>query len=124
MRRLALIAALATAALAAPPAHAAFFPAESIDGPSADILRMSDIDVAQDGGSAIVYLKRIAGVPHVWTARMVNGTWGPPEQLDIGQPGESVDPRIAVSDGGRMVAVWINGGRALLVRAHVAGRRT
>jgi hypothetical protein len=42
---------------------------------------------------------------------MVNGVWGPPEQLDVGQPGESTDPRIGVSDGGRMTAVWINGGR-------------
>jgi hypothetical protein len=111
MRRLVLLAALAAAALAAPQAHAAFFPSETIDGPSADILRMSDIDVAQDGNSAIAYLKRTAGAPHVWVSRMLNGTWQPPEQLDIGQAAESTDPRIAVSDGGRVVAVWINDGR-------------
>jgi hypothetical protein len=106
-----MLAALVVAALAAPPAHAAFFPSETIDGPSADILRMSDIDVAQDGGSAIVYLKRAAGVPHVWSSRMVNGTWQAPEQLDVGLGADSTDPRIAVSDGGRMVAAWINDGR-------------
>ena len=112
MRRLVPVAALLVlAALAAPPAHAAFFPSETIDGPSADILRMSDIDVAQDGGSAIVYLKRTAGIPHVWAVRMVNGTWSSPEQLDVGQAGESSDPHIAVSDGGRVVAAWINDGR-------------
>ena len=43
MRRLVVLAALAAAALtAAPPANAAFFPGESIHGPSADIQRVSE----------------------------------------------------------------------------------
>ncbi|HEX8053792.1 MAG TPA: PKD domain-containing protein [Thermoleophilaceae bacterium] len=110
MTRRLLLLTLAVLALCAAPAQAAFFPGESIDGP-ADILRVTDIDTAQDGGSAVVYLKRTEGVPHVWTVRMTNGIWGQPEQLDVGQAGESSDPHVAVSDGGRVVAVWINGGR-------------
>jgi hypothetical protein len=113
MSRRLVIALVALAALALPaaPAHAAFFPSESIDGPSSDIVRVGDVDTAQDGGSAVVYLKRVNGLPHVWVVRMVNGAWGPPEQLDGGQPAESSDPKVSVSDGGRVAVVWINAGR-------------
>ena len=109
--RIALLAALAVLGPAAAPARAAFFTSESIDGPSPDILRVTDIDTAQDGGSAVIYLKRTDGVPHVWVSRMVNGTWGGPERLDNGQLNESTDPHVSVSDGGRAVAAWINEGR-------------
>ena len=110
MRRVLVTAALATLWVVAP-AHAAWFPAESIDGPSASIVSFGDIDVAQDGGSAVTYLKRDGATPHVWVARMVNGAWQGAEQVDAGQSGASSDPRVAVSDGGRAVAAWINGGR-------------
>jgi hypothetical protein len=108
---LAALAASALALGAAAPAQAAFFPSETIDGPSADIVRFGDIDTAQDGGSALTYLKRDGGIAHVWASRMTNGAWGPPEQLDVGQAAESSDPHISVSDGGRVVAAWINDGR-------------
>jgi hypothetical protein len=108
-----LVALFAVAALGALPAPtlAAWFPAESIDGPTADIVSFNDIDTAQDGGSAAVYLKRAGGVPRVWAARMVDGAWQAPEQLDVGQSAASSDPHISVSDGGRVVAAWINEGR-------------
>jgi hypothetical protein len=111
MRRLALMAALLAALAAAAPARAALFPAESVDGPSPDIMRAADVDVARDGGGAVVYLKRTAGQPHVWVARMVDGGWGDLQQLDVGQPAESTDPHVAVSDRGRAVATWVNAGR-------------
>ena len=110
MRR-ALLATLLLALALAPGADAAWFPSESIDGPSPDILAMSDVDTAQDGGSAVVYLKRTNGAAHVWTSTMTNGQWGPPGPLDVGQPGPSSDARVAVSDRGRAAAVWINDGR-------------
>ena len=112
MRRLAAPLAVLGACLAgAGSAHAAFFPSESIDGPSADIVRFSDIDVAQDGGSAMTYLKRVNGSPHVWVARMQNGAWGAPEAVDVGQGPPSSDPHVSVSDGGRVVVAWVNDGR-------------
>ena len=112
MRRIAAAAVATLAAcLVAAPAHAAFFPSESIDGPSADIVSMNDIDVAQDGGSAVTYLKRVNGAPHVWVSRMQNGAWGAPEALDVGQGPPSSDPHVATSDGGRVVVAWINDGR-------------
>jgi hypothetical protein len=112
MRRLATLLAVLGASLAAAPAsHAAFFPSEPIDGPTSDIVSFNDIDVAQDGGSAMTYLKRVNGLPHVWVSRMQNGNWGPPETLDVGQAAASSDPRVATSDGGRVVVAWINDGR-------------
>ncbi|HEX8742281.1 MAG TPA: PKD domain-containing protein [Thermoleophilaceae bacterium] len=111
MRRLAPLAVALALLAAAPGARAAFFPSESIDGPSASIVRFGDLDTAQDGGTAVVYLKRDGAIPHVWAARMVGGAWQAPEQLDVGQAGESTDPHVAVADGGRAVAAWINGGR-------------
>jgi PKD domain-containing protein len=113
MARALIAAALVACALgaAASPASAILFPSESIDGPSPDILRAADVDVARDGGGAVVYLKRTVGQPHVWVARMVDGGWGGVEQLDVGQVGESTDPHVAVADGGRAVASWVNAGR-------------
>jgi hypothetical protein len=108
--RFAPLAAAALFALGAAPAQGAFFASESIDGPSPDIVRFGDIDTAQDGGSALVYLKREGANAHVWAARMVDGAWGAPERLDPGQSAESSDPHISVSDGGRVVAAWINAG--------------
>jgi hypothetical protein len=108
--RIALLAA-ALPAIAAPAAQAAWFPSESIDGPSASIVRLGDIDTAQDGGTALVYLKRDGAVAKVWVARMVNGAWQAPEQLDVGQPAASSDPHVSISDNGRVAAVWINDGR-------------
>lgn len=104
---LAGVAALAASA----PADAAWFQSESIDGPSASIVSLGDLDTAQDGGTAVTYLKRDGATPHVWVARMVNGAWQGPEQMDVGQAGASSEPHVSVSDGGRVVVAWINGGR-------------
>jgi hypothetical protein len=103
--------ALAAACTAPAAAPAALFPAESIDGPSPDILRAADVDVARGGGGAVVYLKRTNAQPHVWVSRMVDGGWGEPQQLDVGQAAESSDPHVAVSDRGRVVVTWVNAGR-------------
>ena len=112
LRAVLVAAVVATAPLAAAPAApAALFPGETIDGPSPDILSASDVDVARDGGGVVTYLKRTGGVAHVWVSRMVDGAWSAPEQIDIGQPGASSDPHVAVSDGGRAVVTWINAGR-------------
>lgn len=110
-RAIATLAVLCAGAAAAPAAQAGFFPAEQIDGPSADIVRVNDIDVAREGESALAYLKREAGLPHVFVARMTNGAWGGGERLDAGQGAGTEDPHVAVADDGRAVASWINNGQ-------------
>ena len=58
MRRCLCLAVLAVLGLPAT-GHAApgkYFPGEAIDGPSADIQRLGDVDVGRDGTGALVYV--------------------------------------------------------------------
>jgi hypothetical protein len=117
-RRLALIvtsiAVLAPAA-AAVPAHAAFFAGEAVDGPSADIRSVGDVDIARDGTGAVVYIKRDGGVDHVFVSRLVNGAWQGPERLDGGLDAAATQAVVAASDGGRLAVAFISGGNAYAV---------
>ena len=63
-------------------AAAAVFPGEPIDGPSADIVSVGDLDVSRDGTGAVTYVKQEAGVDHVWAARLVDGAFAAPERVD------------------------------------------
>jgi hypothetical protein len=112
-RRLALLAvlvplALPTAAGAATPAR--FFAGEAIDGPSADIQSLGDLDVARDGTGALTYVKRVAGVDHVFVSRLIDGAFQAPEQVDAGLGGAGAQPTVAASDGGRLVVAFVSGG--------------
>ena len=112
-RRLALLAALAAlvlpaAAGAATPAR--FFAGTPIDGPSADIQGLSDLDVARDGTGALAYVKRVAGVDHVFVSRLADGSFQPAEQIDAGLAGAGSQPVVAASDGGRLVVAFVSGG--------------
>ena len=54
MRRLSTLAlAAALACVLAAPADAAFFPGDPLDGPSADIRALGDLDLARDGTGAL-----------------------------------------------------------------------
>jgi hypothetical protein len=91
---------------AAPPAYAGYFTGVPVDGPSADIDSVGGVALARDGGGQVVYLKD----DHVYVSLLANGAPRQPQQIDSGQSGASSQPRIAVSDGGRALAVWVNGG--------------
>jgi hypothetical protein len=111
MRRLAFVIALAVLGLASA-AHAAvggYFTGERIDGPSADIQRLGDVDVARDGTGALAYVKREGGVDHVFVSRLVGGTWQPPERVDTGLAGAGADPVVGASGDGRVAVVFRNG---------------
>ena len=112
-RRIALLAALAALVLpavagAATPSR--FFAGAPVDGPSADIQSLGDLDVARDGTGALAYIKRVAGVDHVFVSRLVNGVFQPPEQIDAGLAGAGSQPVVAASDGGRLVVAYVSGG--------------
>jgi hypothetical protein len=107
-------------AVPAAPARAAFFPADSIDGPSADIVRVGEVDFARDGGGAVSYVKRDGGVDHVFVIRMVGGAWQPPERIDAGLATASSQPVLGVADSGRVVAAFVSGG-ALYGTSRVPG---
>jgi hypothetical protein len=113
-RRLAFIvttiAALVGVGGSASAAHAAFFKADVVDGPSADIRAVGDMDIARDGTGAVAYVKSDGGVDHVFVSRLVAGAWQAPERVDGGLAAPGSKPAIAASDGGRLVVVFVNGG--------------
>src|SRR6188472_3655939 len=112
-RRIALLAALAALALPAAAGAATplrFFAGTPVDGPSADIQSLGDLDVARDGTGALAYVKRVAGVDHVFVSRLVNGAFQPAEQIDAGLAGAGSQPVVAASDGGRLVVAYVSGG--------------
>src|SRR5512132_2050703 len=112
-RRLAVIAALAPLALPAAASaqqRGAFLAGEPIDGPSADIESLGDLDVARDGTGALAYVKKVGGVDHVFVSRLVSGAFGAPEQVDAGLGGAGSQPVVAASDGGRLVVAFVSGG--------------
>jgi hypothetical protein len=110
----ALLAPLALLALALPASAGAvagaFIPGEAIDGPSADIQSLGDLDVARDGTGALAYVKQAGGVPHIFVSRLVDGAFQPPEQVDAGLGGAGAQPVVAASDGGRLVVAFVSGG--------------
>ena len=112
-RRIALLAALAPFVLpavagAATPAR--FFAGTPVDGPSADIQALADLDVARDGTGALAYVKRVAGIDHVFVSRLIDGSFQAPEQIDAGLAGAGAQPVVAASDGGRLVVGFVSGG--------------
>jgi hypothetical protein len=112
-RRLVLLAVLAplllpAAAGAAVPGR--YFAGEPVDGPSADIQSLGDLDVARDGTGALAYVKRVGGIDHVFVSRLVNGVFQAPEQVDAGLGGAGSQPTVAASDGGRLVVAFASGG--------------
>jgi len=106
-----LITLLAAAALLVPAAaaRAGVFP-EVIDGPSADIQRLGNVDVARDGTGAVAYVKKDGGTDHIFVSRLVDGAFQPPERVDTGFNDAGSQPVVAASDGGRLVVAWLTGG--------------
>ncbi len=82
-----------------------------IDGPSTAIPTPTGLAsaVARDGTGGIVYLKQVGGVAHVFLSPLVGGVFGTPVELDGGLPGPASQPVIAASNGGVLVAGFIDG---------------
>ncbi len=112
MRRPLLLTSLLAllAALAAAPAHAAFFLGDAIDGPSPDIRSLGDVDLARDSTGALAYVRQVDGVDHVFVSRFEGGVFTAPERIDGPLPTASSQPVVGASDGGRLVVVFVSGG--------------
>jgi hypothetical protein len=109
VRRLVL---LLTAALVLGPAagaNAAWFPAQAVDGPNADVVEVGGVDLARDGTGAVVYLRRDGGVPHVFVSRLFGGVWQSPVRVDPGL-GPASEAKVAVGDGNRIAVAWVSEG--------------
>jgi len=105
---LASLLALGLAGAAAQPANATISAAVTLDGPSADIVGVDGVAMAQDGTGGIVYRKRVDGRVHVFVSRYVNLRWQPPQRVDVGQRFDSSWPAIGAGNGGRLVVTWIH----------------
>ena len=108
-----MVALVALALLAAAPAARAGWslPARVADGPSPDILSLGGTDLAPDGTGGMAWLKRDAGVAHVF-ATSVDRT-GPrrPVRVDVGQAGEASELRFGSSARYGAMAVWVSDGK-------------
>ncbi len=109
MRRLLILTAVLLTMPTAT-AQAGLFPGDPIDGPSADIQRLGDVDLARDGTGALTYVKRVDGLDQIFVARFANGAFGAGERVDTGLPGPSSQPVVAAADTERLVVVFVNGG--------------
>jgi len=103
---LALALAALVFAIEAQPAGAVIQPAQTIDGPSPEIVGFGGVAMAEDGTGGLVYLKRVEGVAHVFVSRYLNGQWLAPIRVDTGEPYAASAPRIGAGDGGELVVVW------------------
>ena len=108
LRALTLPLVLAALLIAAPTANALIEPVTPIDGPSAEIVELGGVAMAADGTGGLVYRKRVEGRAHIFAAQYVNGKWGAPQRVDVGEAFESSFPAIAAGEGGRLVVVWTN----------------
>lgn len=105
------MATAATVLCAAGPAHGAFFAADTIDGPSDEIVAVGGVDLAPDGGGTIVHLRRWGTDTRVFAAALAGGRWGAPRQVDGALSGSSTAPVVSTADDGRAAIAFVNGGR-------------
>jgi len=116
-RRRTTVALLLAAALilaAAGEAQAGFFGARTLDGPSADVAGVGNVAVSRDGSGGVVYVKNVAGAPHVFAVAFRAPSFAAPVQVDAGVSAPSSDPVIAAADGGRLIIAFVSGGRVFV----------
>lgn len=97
----------ATTLLGSAPAQALITPPVTIDGPSAAVGDFGGVAMSADGTGGLVYVKSVGGVPHVFAARLTEGSWSAPIQVDSSLPYEGSEPRIAAGPDGELLVVWV-----------------
>ena len=128
-RGIAAACALAALAPVAPAAAqrtpGAFFPGQSVDGPSTDVRALGGVDLAKDGGGAVAYVRRDGGEDHVFVSILSAGVPQPPVRIDPGQPPVAAGehPAIAASDGGQVAVVYANAA-GVFAAVRTAGNRS
>jgi hypothetical protein len=98
------VAALMT--LHVPTAGAVILEPTVIDGPSTEAPTLGGVAMAPDGTGGVVYTKNLEGAPHVFVSRYDGSNWSAPIRVDGEEPLAASEPRIAASDGGRLLVVW------------------
>jgi len=103
------------------PARAVILPAQTIDGPSEEIVGFGGVAMATDGTGGVVYLQRVNGVPQVFVSRYAEGHWSAPIRVERCNPNDSERemkeehckepyaaswPRIGAAEGGELIVTW------------------
>jgi hypothetical protein len=105
-----LLSTLALTLATTTPAVAGVFPGDPVVGPSPALRTLDGLDLAPDGGGALVATIQDGGVDHVFASRLVDGAWGAPERLDVGLGAPSAQPAVAAEDDGRLAVAFVNAG--------------
>jgi hypothetical protein len=108
-RRLIVLLTAALVLVPAASARAGWFPAQPLDGPSADVISLGNVDLARDGTGAVSYIKNGDGVPQAVVSRLFGGGWQPVERVSF-TPGSVTDVKVAAGDGNRLAVAWIADG--------------
>lgn len=87
-------------------AGAVILPAQTIAGPSSEIIGFGGVAIASDGTGGVVYIERVAGVPHVFVSRYVAGRWQAPIRVDGEEPFAASWPQIGAAEGGELIVTW------------------
>lgn len=104
------LAAGAAAVGLSAPAVAGVFPGEAIVGPSSDVERLADLEMAHDGTGALAFLATEGGATRAFVSRFVAGAFIGAERVDPGIPVGVDGAAVAASNGGRIVCVFSAGG--------------
>lgn len=81
--------------------------AHLVDGPSADVVEVTDAAMAEDGSGGVVYLRKVDGRNHVFVASFDGGAWRAPQRVDVGQAFDSSWARIGAGNRGRLLITWV-----------------
>ena len=88
-----------------------------VDGPSSDIRSLNGLSIARDGTGALIYVKHVDGVAHVFVSRLLGGSFQPPQQVDTGLSTASSQPVLAAGQGGLLLAAFVNQGSLYVAQA-------
>ncbi|MBJ7330618.1 MAG: PKD domain-containing protein [Solirubrobacteraceae bacterium] len=106
----ATVTTLSAAAVVSAPALAGNFAGDPIAGPSTEIQRLSDLDMARDGTGALAFISNEGGEPRAFVSRFVAGAFIGAERVDAGIPAGVTAAAVAATNGGRVSAVFSAGG--------------
>ena len=88
-----------------------------IDGPSPDIRSLTGCRSPATAPAALVYIKTVGAVAHVFLSRLRAGAFQAPVQVDAGLAGASSQPVVAAGQGGLVLVAFINGGTLYVAQA-------
>jgi hypothetical protein len=114
--RLTLLLSAVLALVPAAAARAAWVPTQTLDGPSPDVVKVGNVDLARDGTGALAYIRLDGGVPHVFVSRMSAGAWQAPARVDP-TTGAATEAQVAVTDQNRLAVAWIADGNVYAASA-------